>query len=152
MIVIAAVSLAAGGPSKAPKLDALTHDAEVIVVGKVGHITSAWADGKSRIETQISVSINETIKGDAPGNTITVVVPGGEVDGVGEWYSHSAKFGQDEDVVLFAKKDTGGRYRVAGGEHGKLTISKDARTANRFSILPDDRSFTDSILRSQKTF
>jgi len=129
-VLALAVSLQAGAQvkSNALKSDALTRDADVIVVGKVGRLESAWADGKQRIETRVSVSVDETIKGSAAGDALVVVVPGGEVDGVGEWYSHTPRFGQDEDVVLFAKKDSEGKYRVAGGEHGKFTVTKDAKT------------------------
>ena len=128
-----AVSAQAGaqGKSTTPKTDALAKDADVIVVGKVGRVESAWADGKQRIETRISVSVDETIKGSTDGSALVVVVPGGEVDGVGEWYSHTPRFGQDEDVVLFAKKDSQGKYRVAGGENGKFTVTKDAKTGAR---------------------
>src|SRR5947207_8160562 len=91
LLLALAVSVQAGAQSKSnlPKTDALTKDADVIVVGKVGRVESAWADGKQRIETRVSVSVDETIKGAADGNALVVVVPGGEVDGVGEWYSHT---------------------------------------------------------------
>jgi len=56
---------------------------------------------------------------------MTIATPGGEVDGVGELYSHSARFAKDEQVVVFAEKDKQGRFRVSGGHEGKFTVSKD---------------------------
>jgi hypothetical protein len=154
VLMLAFASLVqAGAQSKSntPKTDALTKEADVIVVGKVGRVESAWADGKQRIETRVSVSVDETIKGAAAGNALVVVVPGGEVDGVGEWYSHTPRFGQDEDVVLFAKKDSEGKYRVAGGEHGKFTVTKDARTgAKSIKNVGTLEEMTASIKKSVK--
>ena len=135
--------------SNAAKTDALTKDADLIVVGKVGRVDCAWADGKKRIETRVSVSVDETIKGNAEGNTVMVVVPGGEIDGVGEWYSHTPRFGQDENIVLFAKKDSGGKYRVAGGEHGKVSVVKDSRSGKK--IVPNAgtlEEFTTAVKKS----
>ena len=136
---------------KAMNTDALTSEAEIIVVGKVGGVVSAWNHDRTRIESKVSVSVEQTIKGSVTGNSVTVVTPGGEIDGVGEWYSHTARFGQDENIVLFAKKDNGGRYRVAGGEHGKISVAKDSRTGNKiiqhFGTLEE---FTTQIKKTVK--
>jgi hypothetical protein len=104
----------------------LTTGSDVVVVGKVAGMKSAWTADKSRIVTTVSISVNEQLKGTASGSTLSIVVPGGEIDGVGELYSHSAKFHRDEEVVVFARKDKEGTLRVAGGSQGKLSVTRDA--------------------------
>ena len=137
---------------KATLTDNLTKQSDVIVVGKVGHLTSAWTEGKKMIETRVSVSVDQTIKGSIEERSITVVVPGGEIDGVGEWYSHTPRFGQDEDIVLFANKDQSGQYRVSGGEFGKVVIKKDVKTGSKiiqnFGTLDE---YTSTIKKSMQS-
>ena len=88
----------------------LIRASDVIVVGRVGALKSEWNADKSRIQTVVKIQVGETIKGAVDGGSLTVVIPGGEVDGVGEWYSHSVRFKDSEDVVVFAKKDKQGGH------------------------------------------
>jgi hypothetical protein len=114
--------------SKAVTLEDLTRSSEVVAVGKVTETRGEWDQNKTRIVTRVTVAVSEYLKGNA-GAVMTITAPGGEVDGVGEWYSHAARFKKDDDIVVFAEKDKKGSYRVAGGEQGKIDIKKDARTA-----------------------
>jgi len=107
--------------------DALAKEADLVAVCKVTGATAEWDGTKSRIVTRVTMTVGEYLKGGA-GSVITVKTPGGEVDGVGEWYSHSARFAKDEDVVVFAGRDARGDLRIQGGAEGKISISKDDRT------------------------
>lgn len=104
--------------------DALAKKAEVVAVGKVTGLKAEWDQNKSRIVTRVTMAVGEYLKGGA-GSVMTITSPGGEVDGVGEWYSHTARFTKDEDVVVFAEKDAKGNFRVSGGQEGKISIKKD---------------------------
>ncbi len=106
----------------------LTQEADLVVVGKVAGLKAGWNSDRSRIFTTVTLEVDQTLKGDAGTGSVTILVPGGEVDGVGELYSHTAQFKKDEEVVVFAKKDKQGRLRPAGGENGKLSVRKDAAT------------------------
>ncbi len=105
----------------------LCQRAEIIAVGKVASLESHWEANKSAIVTYVTLNVGEYLKGNA-GQSLVLAAPGGEVDGVGEYYSHAARFARNEDVVVFAERDARGRYRVAGGQRGKLTVTKDADT------------------------
>jgi hypothetical protein len=132
--------------------DQISKDADVIVVGKVGKLVSEWNADKSRIQTRVTIAVSDMIKGDGSVQTINVVVPGGEVDGVGEWYSHSPRFVNSEDVVVFAKKDRRGLLRLASGQQGKFTIQDDQATGAR--IIPNVGTltqFTSRIKNSLKS-
>jgi hypothetical protein len=107
--------------------DVLAKEADLVAVCKVTGATAEWDGTKSRIVTRVTMAVGEYLKGGA-GSVITVKTPGGEVDGVGEWYSHSARFTKDEDVVVFAGRDARGDLRIQGGAEGKISISKDDRT------------------------
>ena len=119
------VAAAAHGQELQMSTNDLTTRADVVVVGKVAKIQSAWTSDKTRIVTNVSLAVDQQLKGEGTGSMLTLVTLGGEVDGVGEWYSHSARFKQGEEVVVFAKKDMNGRYRVSGGAQGKLPVSRD---------------------------
>jgi hypothetical protein len=92
---------------------------------------SEWDETRSRIRTRVSLTVDEYLKGGS-GGTIEVFIPGGEVDGVGELYSHTARFKQNEEVIVFAEKDKKGRYRITGGNEGKLAVMSDEKTGKRF--------------------
>lgn len=124
---------------QALKTEELTRQADLVVVGKVAGLKAGWNNDKSRIFTTVTLAVDQTLKGDAGTGSVTILVPGGEVDGVGELYSHTARFTKDEDVVVFAAKDRTGDLRVTGGSEGKVAISRDvssgrARVSDRMSL------------------
>ncbi len=111
--------------SKELTTEALANQAEVVAVGKVSSLVAGWNEDHSRIVTRVTLSVDQYIKGGNPGQPLTIVVPGGEVDGVGELYSHTAVFQTDESVLVFAQKDRQGNYRVSAGQQGKYTVERD---------------------------
>ena len=54
---------------------------------------------------------------------IVITKPGGEVGDVGEQYSHVADFENNEEVLLFLKRDRNENLVVNNGTYGKYTIS-----------------------------
>jgi hypothetical protein len=118
------------GQTSARNTAALVKEADVVAVCKVTASTAEWEAAKSRIVTRVTMAVGEYLKGNA-GSVITVTAPGGEVDGVGEWYSHSARFAKDEDVVVFAGRNARGDFHINGGAEGKLSIRKDDLTGKR---------------------
>jgi len=109
-------------------VETLAVQAEIVAVGRVSSLVSGWNGDHSRILTNVTLDVDQYVKGGTPGRPLTLVVPGGEIDGVGEMYSHMATFQQGESVLVFAEKDTHGAYRVASGQQGKFTIRKDEST------------------------
>jgi len=139
---------------KAMTPEELTRRADVVAIGKVTATKSEWDENKSRIVTRATMSVGEYLKGNA-GNVMTITTLGGEVDGVGEWYSHVARFNKNEDVVVFAEKDKKGNFRVTGGRDGKISITKDkssgvSRVSEQMN-LDDFRTRVKSAVRAQST-
>jgi hypothetical protein len=105
------------------EIEALSRDADVIITGKVTKQQSEWNRDKTRIVTYTTVKAEEYLKGNIHNSFLIVSHPGGEVDGVGEIYSHMPTFKDDEEVLLFLKNDKkGNQYRVLYGEKGKIAI------------------------------
>jgi len=113
------------------RLAELTKQAEVIVVGKVTDVRSEWNSDKTRIFTKVSVDVAEYVKGETPTKTLIITQLGGEIDGVGELYTHTPTFSQGEEVLVFVKKDSKNNLIVAGGNEGKFKVTKDGLTGER---------------------
>lgn len=123
-----------------PTTEDLAQRADVVVIGKVTAVKSEWSADRSRIYSKVTVLVDEHIKGDDPRQSVVIATPGGEIDGVGEVYSHTARFKEDEQVIVFATKDQQGKLNVVGGDEGKLTVSKDKLTG--LQVVADGELFT----------
>jgi hypothetical protein len=111
------------------KLKHLAKGADIIVTGKIFKQKSNWNATKTRIYTEATLHINDHLKGNNRENTVTVVYPGGEVGGIGELYTHMPRFKNDENVLVFLKKEKhGNSYKVFDGDNGKIRIIKNAKT------------------------
>ena len=116
----------------ASELSELSKGADVILTGKVTQQTSSWNEDKTRIYTRATIQVEEYIKGNNAGNTVTVKYPGGEVGEVGELYSHMPRFEDNEEVLVFLKKDENNAdFKVYSGESGKISVINDQRTGEK---------------------
>ncbi len=112
--------------SNQAEVKALSRGADVILTGKVTEQQSQWTQNKSRIITKTTIQVDEYLKGNGTGQSVVINHPGGEVDGVGELYSHMPQFQDNEEVLLFLKKDNKSNdYQVFAGEDGKIPLLKD---------------------------
>jgi hypothetical protein len=106
--------------------EALAACSDVVAIGTVADMQSAWASNKTRIVTRVTITVREFLKGGTGEQQITILTPGGEIGEVGELYCGAARFQPDEEVVVFARKTTGQEMQVAGGALGKMTINREA--------------------------
>lgn len=102
----------------------MTDQADVIAIGNCVDTRSMWVDNS--LVTLVTVAVGEALKG-APGETLTVVVPGG-VDAnrkvpVAMTYPGAPRLTPGENVFLFLNADTEvGGYNVSGFSQGKFSI------------------------------
>ncbi len=122
------ISSAAGPARLTPR--ELTSRAEIVAVGTITGIQSAWSNDRSRITTRATLRVDELLEGTTSGGSITLVYPGGEVGGEGEKYTHIASFARNEEVVVFARR-LGDDCRIVGGEEGKVSIHKNSITGKK---------------------
>jgi len=110
-------------------LQDLSKDADLIITGKVSQQTSSWNEDKTRIYTIATIQVEDYIKGAVAGNSVSVKYLGGEVGDVGETYSHIPTFVNNEEVLIFLKKNENkSDYSVLYGEEGKISLVNDSQT------------------------
>jgi len=114
------------------ELQDLTIGSDVILIGQVTQQTASWNENHTRIYTKAIIQVDEYLKGNNTEGTVTVKYLGGEVGEIGEMYSHMPRFEDQEDVLVFLKKnETGSDYKVFAGEDGKIIIINDPKTGEK---------------------
>jgi len=104
----------------------LSKGADIILTGKVVDQKSQWNSEQSKIYTQVTLQVEELLKGAISEDRVVITHLGGEVGNVGETYSHIPTFANDEDVLVFLKKSTKDlSLRVFDGDGGKMTLHQD---------------------------
>jgi hypothetical protein len=104
----------------------LTLGSSDIVVGTVESVRSYWTANRSRILTDVTVRVSESLKGEAA--TLTLTQMGGEVDGMKLSVEGSPVFRVGQEVLLFAWRDRNGRAQVNGLAQGKFDVTRDPAT------------------------
>ncbi|MBI4588259.1 MAG: hypothetical protein HY725_05435 [Candidatus Rokubacteria bacterium] len=112
-------------------LQQLTAEADTIVRGTVTGQASAWNAQRSAIYTDVTVAVEEVIKG-SPGATVTFRIAGGAVGDIGMRTSNDPVFRDGEQVIVFLAT-TGTTANVVGLHQGKYTVkngtvTRDGRT------------------------
>ena len=132
LMILLALSLVGVGSDRlanAAMVELTTNDlvaqSSDIVGARVLSIKSQWNPEKNFIFTTVTLQITESYKGTiAVSSTADVIVPGGEVDGVGLGVEHAAKFKPGENIIVFLRSTDGSAYAVTGWEQGKYTIEQ----------------------------
>jgi hypothetical protein len=133
-LLLSIFTLVAIAQSESPVIKNLAENADVILLGKVTQKVSSWNLSKTRIYTTTTVQVEEFLKGSNSQNNVEITSPGGEVGEVGELYTHLPMFDQDEEVLVFLKKDTqNNKYKVLNGADGKITVLEDAATKEKIT-------------------
>lgn len=115
---------------KAFDLPTLTRKADLVVVGTVTHTAARWVEG--RIVTRVTLTPSQVLKG-SPGETVTIEVLGGEVDGIGQLVSGMARFEVGEETVVFLER-AAETHRVVGLAQGKFRVE---RGPTGVALVPD---------------
>src|SRR6185503_18163942 len=104
-----------------------SHD---IVIGEVTSVRSRWNETHTRIVTDVTVRVSETLKGGAA-NELVLTQMGGEIDGMRYTVEGGPRFTPGEETLLFAWRDAAGRPQVSGLSQGKFEIRRDAASGAR---------------------
>ncbi len=102
---------------------ALTREADTIVVGRVVKSESRWTADRRRIVTDVTVEVGESLKG-APGETVVIRQPGGQVGDIGQRVDGVASFKKGEEVVLFLEKRPDRSFMLSGMAQGKFRVER----------------------------
>ena len=110
----------------------MSKNADLILTGNDVEQNSSWNENNTRIYTQATIRVEEYIKGSNNSGLVIVSYLGGEVGDVGEMYSHMPRFENNEEVLVFLKKDDKNtNYKVVNGEEGKINVLMDPKTGEK---------------------
>ena len=102
----------------------------VIVHGRVTDVHGEWTDGRRSVETLVTVSASEYLKGDL-GSTFTVHVPGGQLGRYRTVFVGAPEFRAGDEVVLFLRAN-----RIVGLSQGAFRVIPDARSGRPTVVSP----------------
>ncbi len=98
-------------------MEELLADSAVIATGKITGgphsfvVEHASVPGLTAYYSQYDFTIDQVLKGEPYAETVSVRIPGGVVDGVGEHYSGTPCFNREDEYLLFLVTEThGGGY------------------------------------------
>lgn len=132
LIIVGGFLSAAFAQLTSPEVKSMSKNADLIITGKVVEQNSNWNENKTRIYTQATIQVEEYLKGSNNSGPVIVSYPGGEVGEVGEMYSHMPRFEDNEEVLVFLKRDDNStNYKVLNGEEGKINVITDPQTGNK---------------------
>ena len=112
-----------------PSFDELVDQAQLIFQGTVTETQSQWAgEGASRrIVTYVTFKVEEAIKGE-PGETYTLRMLGGTVDGQTMEVTDSPKFKVGDRDIVFVENNGSQFIPLVGIMHGRFRVQQDKAT------------------------
>jgi hypothetical protein len=118
-LMIAFAARADAATVLAQSVEDLARASDAVLRGRVENVVCRRVGG--RIVTDIAIARAELWRGSAPAR-LTIAVPGGEVDGIGQRVDGAPAFSAGEDVVVFVRDGGHGRYHVVGLAQGKYGV------------------------------
>lgn len=112
-----------------PTFEQLVADADTIFQGTVTNVRSIWSgEGAQRhIETYVTVQIEDVLKG-TPGQTYTLQILGGTVDGETMEVTDSPKFSIGDRDILFVEHNGTQFVPLVGINNGRFHIQQNQQT------------------------
>ena len=122
-----------------PTFDELVSRAEVIFQGTVTDVRSQWTGegAQHRIESYVTFKVEDAMKG-APGESYTLRMLGGTVDGETMEVSDSPKFKVGDRDIIFVENNGSQFIPLVGIMHGRFHVDKDKDTG-REMITTNER-------------
>ncbi len=102
----------------------LTKEADVIVIGDIKEVESRWSIGRTPINTYVTLSVENYIKGGEGQETLTIITQGGSKWGFTVWVEDAPDFTKNGKVLVFLKK-AGREFSVAGWAQGKYIVENE---------------------------
>src|SRR6059058_1375724 len=130
LLVALAVPAAHAAVAQAATFDEKVDNAAAIILGKCVRTEAKYDPTGRWIVTYATFNVEESMKGDAAGQ-VTVVTPGGSVNGIHQETIGVPAFREGDEHVIFLRNTRlgpsplyfdQGTYNVAAGEHGEKMI------------------------------
>jgi hypothetical protein len=135
-ICLALVVFDLGATTNATVLKKLTEAemasrAQRILIGRCTSVRSEWNEDRTKIFTYVTVSPENSLKGNQDSDEIVVKQLGGIVGDTGMHVEGSSIFEKDDEVFLYLERDREGFQRVVGFSQGMFTIKTDANSGKK---------------------
>jgi len=142
LLVLASIAIVPGNASfsratllRAMSLAELTSSADRIVVGTVLSVKAAWDPTHRKIFSTIEIDIEESWKGPADVQRVTLVQPGGSVGDIEMTVQGMPSFSTRERSLLFLQGRQ--RFQVVGMGQGKRSLAWDG-ASKQWLAQPSD--------------
>jgi len=103
-------------------LTALTQASDAVVHAKVEKVESRWSSDRTRIVTDVHLTVLEPFKG-TPATSVVITQPGGVVGRIGQRAEGLASFEAGEELVVFLEA-RGARFTTTGLAQGKFVVDR----------------------------
>lgn len=112
-----------------PTFDELVANAQVIFQGAVTDVRSQWVGegAERRIVSYVTFQVEDPVKG-APGESYTLRMLGGTVDGETMEVTDSPKFKVGDRDIIFVENNGSQFIPLVGIMHGRFHVQKDKQT------------------------
>jgi len=101
----------------------LLDQAPYVLTGYVTKIESQWDTQKTNICSDVTIIVEEALRGTEIDNQIVIRHLGGEVEGLGQIVSHEPRFMLGERVKVYLTQWEDGKFSVVAGDRGKTSLS-----------------------------
>ena len=126
LAALAAVGLArSAGATQVEHLDTrqLTRLSSDVVIGRIERVHARWNEKRTKIFTDVDVSVSRSLKGG--GSRITLTQLGGTVGDLRYEVAGCPAFRPGEEALLFVWRDPQGGAQLTGLGQGKFEIRRD---------------------------
>jgi hypothetical protein len=102
----------------------LTTRSDVVALGTVSSVASAWNLNRTAIETRIELKVEEIFKGTVDHGKISFHQLGGIAGEIASSVSEAASFEEGERVAVFLFKNNRDRLQLVGSFQGKFSLRR----------------------------
>ena len=113
----------------------LVRDSQAIVHGRVVDVSAVWVDGRRRIDSLVTLEVEQYLKGDL-GDEVTIRVPGGQIGRYRSVMVGAPSFAEGDEVVLLLGARGPSVPYVLGLSQGVFRVVEDPQTRGRLVVPP----------------
>ena len=123
----------ANSQARETSLEELTRTSTIVVLGKATGMESFWNEEQTRIITEVTIQVEEHVKGEGEAET-KITVPGGRIGNTLYEVSDMPVFVEGEQILVFLWRHPSGRQLVTAGTQGKLSVVEDRQRGERVVV------------------
>jgi len=117
------------------ELGDLAREAQAIVHGRVVETHAVWEDGRRRVDTLVTIEVEDYLKGHF-GDTVTIRVPGGQIGRYQSLMVGAPVFDAGDEVVLFLNASGPSLPYILGLSQGVFRVLDDPTTGGKVVVPP----------------